>query len=161
VKVHFQLEVDDDGWPPVSLESLWAVDLGDGTARLDNTPWFVRGVARGDVVRVDLDDDGLRWATETVAASGNCAIRLIVQDDSGSITARRGVLADFQQLGADGEGIEQYGMVALDVPPGADLPAIWKLLRQGAADGRWDWEEGCTTAAWWTVAETADHALDD
>ncbi|MEV8047252.1 hypothetical protein AB0P02_25935 [Streptomyces griseoluteus] len=38
VKVHFRLEVDENGWPPTSVESLWAVDLGDKTVRLDNTP---------------------------------------------------------------------------------------------------------------------------
>lgn len=37
VKVHFRMDVDEDGWPPASVESLWAVDLGDGTVRLDNT----------------------------------------------------------------------------------------------------------------------------
>ncbi|MEU1503299.1 DUF4265 domain-containing protein [Streptomyces sp. NPDC005732] len=60
VKVHFRMEIDEDGWPPASVESLWAVDLGDGRVRLDNTPWFVRGVASGDVIRVQPDDDGLR-----------------------------------------------------------------------------------------------------
>ncbi len=35
VTVHFRLEIEDD-WPPASVESLWAVDQGDGTARLDN-----------------------------------------------------------------------------------------------------------------------------
>ena len=58
VKVPFRLEVDEDGRPPASVESLWATDLGDGTVRLDNTPWFVRGVASGDIIRVEADDDG-------------------------------------------------------------------------------------------------------
>lgn len=43
VKVHFRMEVDEGGWPPAPVESLWAVYLSDGTVRLDNTPWFVRG----------------------------------------------------------------------------------------------------------------------
>ncbi|MFF8649240.1 DUF4265 domain-containing protein [Streptomyces griseoluteus] len=60
VKIHFRLEVGENGWPPTSVESLWAVDLGDGTVRLDNTPWFVHGVASGDIIRVDADDDGCR-----------------------------------------------------------------------------------------------------
>lgn len=52
VKVHFWMAVDEDGWPPAGVESLWAVVLGDGTVRLDNTPWYVRGVASDDIVRV-------------------------------------------------------------------------------------------------------------
>ncbi|WP_353940170.1 DUF4265 domain-containing protein [Streptomyces sp. HUAS MG91] len=68
VKIHFRMDVGEDGWPPASVESLWAVDLGDGTVRLDNTPWFVRGVASDDIIRVEIDEDGARWAGETVRA---------------------------------------------------------------------------------------------
>ncbi|MFF2502428.1 DUF4265 domain-containing protein [Streptomyces sp. NPDC058067] len=39
-------------------------------------------------------------------------------------------------------------MVALDVPPETDLPRIRKVLKRGAAEGWWHWEEGCVTAAW-------------
>lgn len=62
MKVHFRMDIDEDGWPPASVESLWAVDLGNGTVRLDNTPWFVRGVASGDIIKVGLDGDGVLWA---------------------------------------------------------------------------------------------------
>ncbi|MFJ3860361.1 DUF4265 domain-containing protein [Streptomyces sp. NPDC090085] len=148
VKIHFQMEVDEDGWPPASVESLWAVDLGDGTVRLDNTPWFVRGVASGDIVQVKIDDDGLRWARETIRASENCTIRLIVLKDGGSAAARQTVLETFHRLGATGEGIEQFRMVALYVPPEADIPRIRKLLEHGAAREWWHWEEGCVTSAW-------------
>ena len=152
MKVHFRLATREDGWPPVSVESLWAVDLGDGTVRLDNTPWFVRGVASDDVVRVEVDEDGLRWAGETVRASENCTIRLIVMKDGGSTAARQSVLEVFHRLGTTGEGIEQYRMVALDVPPEADLPRIRKLLEHGAAKEWWHWEEGCVTVAWRATA---------
>ncbi|MGW6939393.1 DUF4265 domain-containing protein [Streptomyces xanthophaeus] len=54
------------------------MDLGDGTVRLDHTPWFVRGLASDDTIRVEVDDEGVRWAGETVRASENCTIRLIV-----------------------------------------------------------------------------------
>jgi len=156
VKVHFRMEIDEDGWPPASVESLWAVDLGDGTVRLDNTPWFVRGIASGDVIRVDVDDDGLRWAGETVHSSENCTIRLIVLKDGGSEAARQTVLETFHRLGTTGEGIEQFRMVALDVPPEADIQRIRKLLEHGEARGWWHWEEGCVTAAWEAGAGAED-----
>ncbi|MGA4841214.1 DUF4265 domain-containing protein [Streptomyces sp. G45] len=152
-KVHFRLEADEDGWPPVSVESLWAVDLGDGTVRLDNTPWFVRGVASDDIIRVDVDDEGVYWAGETVRASENCTIRLIVTKDGGSAAARQTVLKAFHRLGTTGEGVEQFRMVALDVPPDADLLRIRKLLVHGEAQEWWHWEEGCVTAAWRATSE--------
>ncbi|WP_030758793.1 MULTISPECIES: DUF4265 domain-containing protein [unclassified Streptomyces] len=152
VKVHFRMDVDEDGRPPADVESLWAVDLGDGTVRLDNTPWFVRGVASDDIVRVEVDDEGVRWAGEMVRASENCTIRLIVLKDGGSVDARQSVLEAFHRLGTTGEGIERFRMVALDVPPTADLPKIRKLLEHGATKEWWHWEEGCVTPAWRATA---------
>ncbi|MCT9094250.1 DUF4265 domain-containing protein [Streptomyces sp. ASQP_92] len=152
VKVHFRMEVDEEGWPPASVESLWAVDRGDGSVRLDNTPWFVRGVASGDIIRVEPDEEGARWAGETVRASEHSTIRLIVLRDGGSAAARQTVLKAFHRLGTTGEGIEQFRMVALDVPPDADLPRIRKLLEHGEGEGWWHWEEGCVTTAWRSTA---------
>ncbi|MFD7539889.1 DUF4265 domain-containing protein [Streptomyces sp. NPDC059819] len=146
------MEVDEDGWPPASVESLWAVDLGDGTVRLDNTPWFVRGVASDDIIGAEIDEEGVRWAGETVQASENCTIRLIALKDGGSAAARQSVLEAFHRLGTTGEGIEQYRMVALDVPPAADLRQIRRLLQHGADRGWWHWEEGCITSAWAAAA---------
>lgn len=148
VKVHFRMEVDEDGWPPASIESLWAVKLGNGTVRLDSTPWFVRGVACGDIIRVELEDDGVLHARETIQPSQNCTIRLIVLKDGGSAAARQTVLETFHRLGTTGEGIERFRMVALDVPPEAGLPKIRKLLEHGEAKEWWHWEEGRVTSAW-------------
>ncbi|MFF9582998.1 DUF4265 domain-containing protein [Streptomyces achromogenes] len=147
VKMHFRLEVEDD-WPPPSVESLWAVDLRDGTVRLDNTPWFVRGIAYGDVVAVEVDEEGVWWAGDVVRPSENCTIRLIVLRDGGSTAARQSVLNAFHGLGVDGEGIDRFGIVALDVPPTADLAKVRRLLSHGVAKEWWHMEEGCVTARW-------------
>ncbi|MFE9765999.1 DUF4265 domain-containing protein [Streptomyces sp. NPDC005808] len=152
LKVHFRMDVDEEGWPPASVESLWAVDLGDGSTRLDNTPWFVRGVASGDIIRVEPDDECVGWAGETVRAAEHCTIRLIVMKDGGSAAARQTVLKTFHRLDTTGEGIEQFRMVALDVQPDADLPRIRKLLAHGEVEGWWHWEEGRVTASWRSTA---------
>ncbi|MGW7045141.1 DUF4265 domain-containing protein [Streptomyces avermitilis] len=44
--------------------------------------------------------------------------------------------------------MEQFRMVALDVPPDADLTRIRKLLEHGEPKGWWHWEEGAVTDAW-------------
>ncbi|WP_393954587.1 DUF4265 domain-containing protein [Streptomyces murinus] len=51
------------------MESLWAVDQSDGTARFDKIPWFVRGIACGDIVATEPDEEGVRWAGEVVRRS--------------------------------------------------------------------------------------------
>jgi hypothetical protein len=148
VKVWFELPKDDDGWPPAASESLWAVPVAPDVVRLDNTPWFVRNVASGDLVRVRRRDDGRLWADERIEWSGNCTIRIVPFGKGPLGGSRQRVLDAFAPLGVSGEGIEQYGMVALDVPPNVDLSAVKRLLREGQRDGWWDYEEGCVGDAW-------------
>ncbi|MFE9679740.1 DUF4265 domain-containing protein [Streptomyces sp. NPDC006259] len=55
----------------------------------------------------------------------NCTIRLIMFRNSGSgAAARQSVISAFRELGVDGEGIERFGMVALDVPSTGDLDKV-------------------------------------
>ncbi|MCX4649402.1 MULTISPECIES: DUF4265 domain-containing protein [unclassified Streptomyces] len=94
------------------------------------------------------DEAGVRWAGEVVRRSENCTIRLLVFRDGGSGAARQSVINAFKELGVDGENIERFGMVALDLPPTADLVKVHKLLNHGVAREWWDREEGCITAQW-------------
>jgi hypothetical protein len=153
VKVVFELQVDGDGWPPAGSERLWAVLVGPGVVRIDNTPFFVPGLASGDLVRVHRDDDGVLLAGERLRWSRHCTIRVIPFRNGPLGGSRQRVLDAFAPLGVTGEGIERYGIVALDVPPGADLAAVKRLLRDGVRDGRWDYEEGCVGDAWLAAGE--------
>ncbi|MFB7669625.1 DUF4265 domain-containing protein [Kitasatospora sp. NPDC056138] len=63
-------------------------------------------------------------------------------------SAQQTVLETFHRLGTTGEGIEQFRMVALDIPTEADIERIRKLLEHGNAKGWWHRGEGCVTAAW-------------
>ena len=151
VKVVFELPRDEDGWPPVGREGLWAVPVTSDVVRLDNSPWFVRGVANGDLIRVRRDEDGVLWADERLEWSGYCTIRVIPFRAGPLEGSRQRVLDEFAALGVTGEGAQQYGLVALDVPPGADVLAVKGLLQRGQRDGWWDYEEGCVGDAWLTA----------
>jgi hypothetical protein len=92
VKVHFRLEIEND-WPPASVESLWAVDQDDGTARLDNIPWFVRGIACGDIVTTEPDDEGdgaARWfgARKTAPSALSCSVTVAQEPHGGACSTR-------------------------------------------------------------------------
>jgi hypothetical protein len=150
VKVVFELprDDDDDAWPPVGSEALWAVVVEPGVVRLDNTPFFVRNVAAGDLIRVSRDADGLWQADERLRWSGHYTIRIIVFPDGPLEGSQRRVLDLFTPLGVTGEGSGQFGMVALDVPPDAHITAVKRLLGDGERDGWWAYDEGCVDDAW-------------
>lgn len=149
VKVRFRLEQDEDGYPPAESEGLWAVPLGDDAYRVDNTPWFAQDVAADDVFLAEPDSEGRLWAIERLRWSGNCTIRVIPLPDGPLAGSQQAVLDVFVRLGAEGEG---YGsglnIVALTVPPDADLAAVKRTLQQGEADGSWAYEEGCISGEW-------------
>ena len=87
----------------------------------------------------------MRW-------SGNCTIRVIPLRGGPLAGSQQAVLDVFIPMGAAGEG---YGpglnVVALTVPPGADLAGIKRTLQQGEADGSWAYEEGCISSEWATA----------
>ncbi|HEX4832600.1 MAG TPA: DUF4265 domain-containing protein [Trebonia sp.] len=152
MKVVFELPRDGDGWPPVASEGLWAVQVGPDVARLDNTPFFALRVAFGDLVRIHPAADGQLWAGDVLQPSGHCTIRVIPFPDGPLGSSRQRVLDAFAPLGVTCEGAEQFGLVALDVPPEADLPAVRRLLRDGERGSWWEYDEGCITGAWQAAA---------
>lgn len=82
---------------------------------------------------------------EKVSWSSNCTILLRAGPLAGD---RQRVLDTFAPLGVGGEGTARYGLVALSVPPQADLGAVKRILKAGEADGWWGFEEGCIGDDW-------------
>jgi hypothetical protein len=151
VRLVFDLAQDSDVWPPVRTERLWAIRLSYDTARLDNIPFFLRGFSLGDVVRFTVNDEGVLLGREAVEYSDNCTIRVIPAEDGHLVEKRQAVLDEFSRLGVDGEGIAQFGLVALNVPGTAEIAQVKQLLAHGDRVGRWHFEEGCVTSAWRAV----------
>jgi Domain of unknown function (DUF4265) len=123
--------------------------VGDGEYELENVPWFARGVAFGDRIRAEPDTNGALTAREKVAWSGRYTIRVIPLGEGSSRKQLEEIIAAFSPLGAECEGaLPSFKLVAVDVPPSARLAEIKDLLREGEAQGRWGWEEGCIDQRW-------------
>jgi xanthine dehydrogenase molybdopterin-binding subunit B len=146
VKIRFRLEPDTAGWPPAESEGLWAEPLGRDLYRVDNTPWFVLMLAADDIVRAASGDDDVLWATERVEWSGKHTIRVIPRSSAGMTASQ--VRETFEPLRVTGEVLQQYRMVALDVPADAPLADVKALLRRGEREGWWDFEEACVGDPW-------------
>jgi len=148
VKVRFRLTPDEDGWPPAESEGLWAEPVGNDQFRIHNSPWFVRNLSAGDVVHALAGSDGVLWALDRVRASGRLTVRVIPRADGTLRGDRQAVVEWFAPYEVSGEGIEQYGMVALDIPADADHKSVKAELQRGEADGLWYFEEGCVSDDW-------------
>jgi hypothetical protein len=139
VKVRFRLTRDEDGWPPADSEGLWALPVGKGAYRLDNIPFFVRGVSCDDIVAADAVD-GVLWFREVMQHSGQSTLRVLFHDAE-PVAGVRQVLRD---LGADSEGAHIPTLIAVNVPAEA-LDAVRKYLDAGEERGDWEYEEGCVS----------------
>ena len=109
-------------------ESMWAIDLGNNHAVINNTPFFTYGLSLYDRVRTDNDGEIER----VIEPSGLYNIRAIVTDEN-----------DFESLH---EAVKPY-TVAVEGGFGALLVmTVAKTLRQTVErllrDGDYSWENG-------------------
>jgi hypothetical protein len=103
VKLCFPLDQDDDGWPPVRTENVWARPLDCDEYESESVPWFVRGIAFGDRVLARPDGDGVLTYERKLAWSGRYTIRLIPTGEGPAGEQLKTIVADFAPLGATGE----------------------------------------------------------
>jgi len=134
VKVVFAVE----GEPTVTSESMWTELLPDGTYQLKNIPAWVSGVSLDDIV------DGSRlgaevWFKAVRRRGRHSTYRVAFQDPKG-LQAPQPEFDALKSLGCGFERVSQR-LVALDVPADADADAVYGLLEDGMAGGRWWFDE--------------------
>ena len=141
VKLIIPLEKDAEDYPPVDYEEIWSTPSGEGLFRIENIPFFARGLARGDIVSAvaeqDQDQQVLR-IQEVVEVSGHSTIRLLIKHEE-SVPA---IVEKFERQGCESE-ITFGNLVALDVPPSVSLEEILEKLEMGFAQAEWEYEEAC------------------
>lgn len=135
VKVVFPLEQDEDGYPPYTVENLWALRRADGF-ELDNIPWYAKGVASGDLINAQPDADGRLVFSSVIRRGGNSTLRVWLADAADCQQLR----ATLSQLGATSE-LNGTRFLSVDVPASA-ITAVWAYLEEGEAAGRWEFEVG-------------------
>ena len=137
VKVHFHLSQDEDGYPPVAVESLWAVPGANADEYvIDNIPFFVRDATIGDTVRA-RDEEGNRWFENLVCSSPNSLLRVVFFDRSRVEEINKRLVA----LGCSTEYMKQYNILAVSVPESAELADVQSYLQAEADAGNIDYEE--------------------
>lgn len=132
-KVAFVMDEEAGG-----SESMWTEVLSDGTFRIKNIPAWVSGVSFDDVIVGQRRDDKV-WFDKVESRGGHSTYRLAFQDPAGP----QGVQPEFDALQVLGCGFERISprFVALDVPAETDVVAVYRVLEDGMASGRWWFDE--------------------
>ncbi|WP_181234578.1 DUF4265 domain-containing protein [Enhygromyxa salina] len=133
-KIEFELEPNEDGFPPIGSESLHAIPREDGSFILDNTPFFVTEVALGDRIAADriLDSENKFAFSHVLEPSSAKSISIIflVKELEQSIFDNlrdRGCYCEFAEFRA-------LRMLAVSVPETCDYGALRAYLEEHEAD---------------------------
>lgn len=119
----------------VLTERLWVEAVAGGGFRLRNTPFHAFGVSAEDVVRGELRNDELHYLAVSVRG-GHSTYRLKLSPNNSDFLK---YWAPLQNLGCS---YEEGPVLAVDVPPMANIYEVYALLEAGEAAGAWDFEEG-------------------
>ena len=136
-KIQFELQQDEDGYPPSGVESVWAVHADKpGQYVIDNIPFFARQATLDDVVHAEPTANGLTFV-RVVRPSQNSLIRVVVYapDDIATVRSR------LAELGCSTEAFSSRKLVAVNIPREADLAAVQAYLADLEARDLGSYEE--------------------
>lgn len=144
-KIWFKIDQDEDGYPPVQIESVWATPAGGNIFRLENVPFFAKGVSFKDKVSTVEGPDGKRWYEDVAEPSGHSTMRVIVFRNGSSPEVLNEQVQKLRQRFIEKGCITELshlpGLFAVDVPPTILLETLRPILDEGAALEAWDFEE--------------------
>jgi hypothetical protein len=139
-KVIFLLERDEDGYPPVDAEGLWADLLDEQRASIDNIPFFVRDATVGDIVRYANFGGELRYVS-TIQRSPNSLVRVICYPHADPERVRERIAG----FGCETEFDANHRLIAVNVPLDGDLDGLREYLKHEEEIGMVGYEEPILT----------------
>lgn len=131
-RIFFRLFPDEEGWPPVNVESVWATPTNvDNEYVIANIPFFAREANEDDRVKV-RKEDGVMWMDTLVQSGGASLLRVVFYDE----TVKDRLVAELRQLESNSEYLEQYNILSVSVPKHASLSDVQQLLIRYSGDRR-------------------------
>lgn len=137
LKLSFPLVQDEDGYPPVASEGLWAEDLGDRKFKIDNIPFYAPDLSADDIVEAEPSPEGVLTYARTIQRSSNSTIRVVLYEEG----VRQAILGELQQLGCDYEVAAPTNLIAVNVPDATDIDRLLAFLKRESDAQTIDYEE--------------------
>jgi hypothetical protein len=137
VKIFFHLKQDEDGYPEVSAESVWAKPTETVDEYIvDNIPFFIREATLGDTLRA-LKEEGVLWFDSLRQRSGNSLIRVVFFENS----LKEKINDKLNAMGCSTEYSNEHSLLAVNIPAEVDLSDVQAYLQSEADLGEIDFEE--------------------
>jgi Domain of unknown function (DUF4265) len=133
VKIHFTLNQDEDGYPPVKTESLWSRKINNNLYAIDNIPFFVFNISYGDIICATNDF----IFTEIIEKSKHSTFRVFLM----AIDKKQELLNIVSGASCGIEYLESFDIFAIDIPPDVNLQEVRRILNDGEEKSWWQHEE--------------------
>jgi hypothetical protein len=138
VKIFLKL-VCEDGYPPVSTESVWAKKISPGTYKIDNIPFYSKEVCLGDDIGAISGYDGEAIFQRIKKPSQNSTIRIIFFETKENCI--KDIIDHLSELGCSWEGNGKR-FFAINIPIEVDLDVVLNYINYFSEAGLLDYEYG-------------------
>lgn len=140
-QVAFDLEQVSATWPPFSTERIWAKKTSAPyQLELQNIPFFVRGIACGDIIKAKPDHERRELVFDGIVQhSGNSTVRVILRDKTPEMKER--VLEIFRGAGCSWEFTNVDFHFAVDIPATVNYRSLRSALVELISAGPIEVEE--------------------
>jgi hypothetical protein len=137
VKIAFPLDADT----AATVENMHAKGLVNGNFILDNIPFHAIGISRGDEFSATVESG--RFVFEKVVRRGGHSTYRVRLPVGGTHEDFMKWWPRLEQFGCEYEGsdLDRKRLYAIDLPPGADAHALYRILEDGEESGQWEFEE--------------------
>ncbi len=119
------------------IETMWATTSGEGF-RLDNIPFYAKGVSYRDIVSTDPEEYGFFYFKKVLKRSGSRTIRIFVFEQE----AVEETCKELNLRGCETERADRH-LVAVDIPPKISYEDVLVYLEEGFSNGTLEYEEAC------------------
>lgn len=136
-------DLGQDQWHGFRSESVNATKVWDQKYRLENSPFFAKGVSYKDIVAAEKVKNRLIFV-DTILSSGHSTYHVLLKDKMVKPQEWLIYWDPLEEIGCSYEENRELAltMLAIDVPSGTNIREVYKLLELGERAGVWEFEEG-------------------
>ena len=137
-KLFLNLEVID-GYPPVSMESIWAEETEEGYLKINNIPFYSKEISFGDIVSVIQKEENYLLYDKTIIHSKNSTLRIVFFNENQKFKDK--ILAKLIDLGCESE-VFNVNFYAINIPIQVDIEEIYIFLDEFVETDDLDYDTG-------------------
>jgi hypothetical protein len=123
VKVYFELEPDENGYPPAETEFLWCIPTEHGTYVVDNIPFFVRDISLEDEVSARKVGKLFHFL-DIVKKSRNSTVHVLMK----KIEKTPYIRERLESSGCSTELMDELSLIAVSMPSDSNIAEALAFL---------------------------------